>query len=138
MLHLTELRLNSQLTDRVNVGFFLAFRSDQPVADIDHRFDLQAEIGKLCTEAIDVNVQALRIERLISPPNGTPKLISRDDAIRRPRESRKDKKLRATQLYWVALVRGVIVSMLYPQETIIVDVFRGRQRTVLFDSCQLL
>ena len=69
MLHLTELRLNSQLTDRGNAGIFLEFRGDQPVADINHRFDLQSETGELCPQAIDVNVKAFGIERLVAAPN---------------------------------------------------------------------
>ena len=69
VLHLTELRLNSQLTNRKNAGIFLAFRGDQPVADINHRFDLQSESGELRPQAIDVNVKAFGIERLIAAPN---------------------------------------------------------------------
>jgi hypothetical protein len=45
----------------------LAFRGDQPVTDVNHRLDLQSEIGELGPEAIDVNVQAFRIERLVAP-----------------------------------------------------------------------
>ena len=69
MLHPTELRLNSQLTDCGNTGLFLAFRGDQPVTDIDHRFDLQPESSELCPQAIDVNVKAFGIERLVAAPN---------------------------------------------------------------------
>ena len=69
VLHLTELHLNSQLTAWENAGFFLAFRGDQPVTDIDHRFDLQSESGKLRPQAIDINVQALGIERLVAAPD---------------------------------------------------------------------
>ena len=48
---------------------FLAFRGDQPVTDVNHRLDLQSEIGKLRAQAIDVNVQAFRIEGLVPTPN---------------------------------------------------------------------
>lgn len=48
---------------------FLAFRGDQPVTDVNHRLDLQSKIGELSAQAIDVDVQALRIERLVPTPN---------------------------------------------------------------------
>jgi hypothetical protein len=73
VLHLTELRLNSQLTNWRNAGIFLAFCGNQPVADIDHRFDLQSESGELRAQAIDVNVKAFGIERLVAAPDRAPR-----------------------------------------------------------------
>lgn len=56
VLHLTELRLNSQLTVAPKVAFLLGFRGDKSIADVDHRLDLQSEVGEFCPQTIDVNV----------------------------------------------------------------------------------
>ena len=67
MLHLTERHLNSELTIRLCA--FPRLRGDQAIADVDHRFDLQSEIGELHPQAIDVNVKTLGIERLVTAPD---------------------------------------------------------------------
>ena len=66
MLHPSKLNLNTLLTLS---PWAAPDPRNQPVADIDHRFDLQSKLGELCTEAIDVDVKALGIERLIAAPN---------------------------------------------------------------------
>jgi hypothetical protein len=51
VLHPTELGLNSELTSANN----------QSIADVDHRFDLQPEVGEFGPEAIEIDVKALGI-----------------------------------------------------------------------------
>jgi hypothetical protein len=87
VLHLAELCLNSALTRLTEWSPLLGFRSNQPVSDVDHGLDLQAKIREFGPQAIDVNVEALRIERLVASPNRAPKLFGRDDAIRCPRQA---------------------------------------------------
>jgi hypothetical protein len=36
----------------------LQFGGDQPVTDVHHRLDLQAKLGKLGPQTVDVNVKA--------------------------------------------------------------------------------
>ena len=42
---------------------------DQAIADVDHRFDLQSKIGELRTKAIDVNVEAFRVQWFVGAPD---------------------------------------------------------------------
>ena len=66
MLHPTELRLKSELTDWALACPAL---DDQAVADVNHRFDLQSEVGEFGPEAIDVDVKAFGVERLVRSPH---------------------------------------------------------------------
>lgn len=49
-------------------------RSHQSVAYVHHGFDLQAEDGQLGAQAVDVNMKAFGVERLVAAPNGFPKV----------------------------------------------------------------
>jgi hypothetical protein len=135
VLHLTERHLNSQLTVRLFRGSLLAFQGDQPVADVNHRFDLQSKIGELCPQAIDVNVEAFGVERLVRSPDRTPKLVRRDDPVWRARQSREDQKLGAGQLDRTAPARDVVVLMFDTEKAIVVDVFCRAYYSFLLDSC---
>lgn len=69
MLHPSKLCLNTLLTRGLLVRRPLRPSRNQPVADVDHRFDLQSKLGELCAEAVDVDVKALGVERLVAAPN---------------------------------------------------------------------
>ena len=69
MLHLTERHLNSELTVWRDLLFSSLFRGNQSITDVNHRFDLKPEVGELHTQAIDLNVQALVVARLVATPN---------------------------------------------------------------------
>ena len=90
MLHPSKFHLNTLLS--------LGSRGvrgsrNQPVADIDHRFDLQSKLGELCTETIDIDVKAIGIERLIGAPNRGPKVVGSDYPVWCSYEARENQKL---------------------------------------------
>ena len=95
---------------------------EQSVADVYHRVDVEVAAGQLISQAIDVDVQAFGIQRLVGAPGVFPKFFALNNSFRRTGEAGKDEKLRPRQPQGLTTTSDVIVLVLDPQVTVVVNV----------------
>src|SRR5687768_6172618 len=98
--------------------------AEEPVADVNHRLDPEAEGRELVAQAVDVDVQALGVVRLAVAPRVTPQLLGPDDPLRVADEAGEEQELRAREPERLAVAGGEVVFVLDPQAPVVVDVGR--------------
>jgi hypothetical protein len=125
-LNLTEYDVKFVLTARRVRGRirFDRFVRDESITDVHQGVDLYVIRHQLVAEAIDVNMQALRIEGFFLSPGRPPQLLRGDHSFNRAHQARDEQKLSARQVDGLAGALDVVVTMLHAQITVIVDIFR--------------
>ena len=93
---------------------------DEPVADVDHRFDVKIERREAAAEAIDVDVEALGVEGDGARPGVLPEFFGSDDALWVAREAREEQKLFTRELERVPAARDIIIVVLDAQTPVVV------------------
>ena len=106
--------------------------SCQAVADADFCFYLQAEGREALAQAINVNVEALRVEGGTLTPGVTPEFFGEDETFDIPNKARDDEKFFERELERLPAAFDVVIGVFDAQITVVINIgfclFGGKSR----------
>ena len=97
----------------------------QAVADADLCFYLQAEGREALAEAIDVDVEALRVEGDTLAPGIAPEFFGEDEPFDIPNQARDDEKFFERELERMPAAFDVVIGVLDAQIAVVINIGVG-------------
>ena len=94
----------------------------QAIPDADFCFYLQAEGREALAQAVDVDVEALRVEGGTLTPGVTPDFFRKDETFDITNKTRDDEKLFERELERMPAAFDVVIGVLDAQVPIVIDI----------------